>query len=152
MSSYAKNTSVSVEKSKAEIEKTIRRFGAEQFVSGWDRERAYIGFVYKGRKIKLVLDLPPKEDFRYTPSRQNERHPNDVDKHWEQACRQRWRELALLVKAKLVACERNSATFENEFLAYTCLPTGMTVSDWLQPQIENAIENKKMPKLLEAGL
>ncbi|OHB65737.1 MAG: hypothetical protein A2Y76_01540 [Planctomycetes bacterium RBG_13_60_9] len=151
MTRYAENTSVSVEKSRAEIERTLQRYGAEKFVSGWDQTTATIGFVFRGRAFKLSLELPDKADFRLTPAGKYERHPDDALRAWEKACRENWRALCLLVKAKLVAVEQGVATLENEFLAYTCLPSGQTVSDWLQPQIERAIETKRMPVALLPG-
>lgn len=38
MSRYAENTSVSSDRSRAEIEQILARYGAEQFMYGWDRE------------------------------------------------------------------------------------------------------------------
>lgn len=42
MGNYAADTSVSVEKSRAEIERILQRWGAEQFVYGWNREQAVV--------------------------------------------------------------------------------------------------------------
>jgi hypothetical protein len=36
VSKFAENTSVSAERSRAEIEKTLRRYGADQFMYGWE--------------------------------------------------------------------------------------------------------------------
>ena len=147
MAKYAKETTVSVAKSKQEIEKILQRYDAQQFISGWDKERAYVGFVLNNRAIKIALELPPKENFCETPTGLL-RSPETATKHWEQACRQRWRALALVIKAKLEAVDSGIATIENEFLAYTCLPSGETVSQWLQPQMTKVISDEEMPKLL----
>lgn len=148
MRDYADGTSVSVEKSRAEIESTLRRFGAEQFLSGWDRAMAFIAFSYHGRQIRMTLMLPNREAFARTPQRRNQRTTAEIDRHWEQACRENWRCLALMVKAKLVAVEKGIATLENEFLAYTVIPGGGTVAQWLQPQIQTMIQSGQMPKAL----
>ncbi len=150
MTRYASNTSVSVSKSKAEIENILQRYGASQFISGWTQKNAFIGFVINKRHIKLMVVLPPREDFAMTPAGKRKRAEQDILKAWEQACRQRWRALALVIKAKLEAVECGIATFENEFLAYTCLPGGKgeTIGQILQPQIEEAITTGQMPKLL----
>ena len=66
---------------------------------------------------------------------------------WEQACRQRWRALVLMVKGKLEGIECGIATIENEFLAYACLPNGQTVGQWIQPQMKKVLKGD-MPKLL----
>jgi len=144
---YAKNTQVSVEKSKAELERILQRYGAQQFLSGWDQEEAHIGFVINNKAYKFSLILPPKSDFKMTPSGQRERTKEKMLEAWEQACRQRWRALALMLKGKLEGIECNIATVENEFLAYACLPNGQTVGEWLQPQMEKVMEGN-MPKLL----
>ena len=67
---------------------------------------------------------------------------------WQQACRQRWRALALVIKAKLEAVETGIATFEQEFLAYIVLPNGQSVGDTAIPAIEAAAAGKDLPPLL----
>lgn len=42
---YAEKTSVSIGKTKAEIEELIQKAGAEQFVSGYKENMAVIGFT-----------------------------------------------------------------------------------------------------------
>lgn len=144
---YAENTNVSVEKSKCELERILRRYGAQQFLAGWDQEQAYVGFAINNRAYKINLPLPPKSDFKMTPSGKWERTKEKMMEAWEQACRQRWRALLLMVKGKLEGIECGAAKIENEFLAYTCLPNGETVGQWLQPQMDKVMEGN-MPKLL----
>jgi len=150
MPRYAENTSVSVEKSKAEIEKILQRYGADQFMHGWDQERAMVIFHMCERQIRFILPLPDKNsnEFRYTPSKRKARSDDEALKAWEQACRQRWRALALAVKAKLEAVETGITTFEEEFMAHIMLPNGSTVGEYMIPQIQVAYETKSMTKLL----
>lgn len=150
MPRYAENTSVSVEKSKAEIERILQRYGADQFISGWDQETAYIGFRMAARMVKFTLPLPPKDsdEFLKTPGRRTKRSPHKAIAAWEQACRQKWRALALVIKAKLEAVEAGITEFEDEFLAHILLPNGQTAGEFLKPQIDIAYETKAMPKLL----
>lgn len=150
MSKYAATTSVSSEASRSEIERTLTRYGASGFAYGWQNENAVVMFEMQNRRIKFVLPLPDKtsREFTHTEHRHNKRHPDDALKSWEQACRQKWRALALVIKAKLEAVESQVSMFEDEFLANIVLPNGSTVGGWLQPQIENAYKNKKMPPLL----
>lgn len=58
---YAEKTSVSVAKSKADIEELIRKAGAGQFVSGYKENIAVIGFSLSDRQIRFVLPLPDKQ-------------------------------------------------------------------------------------------
>lgn len=149
--SYAQNTTVPVEKSRNEIERTISRYGADQFVYGWaEGGNALVGFRYRNRQIKFVLALPAKADFQLTEVKREPRSAAAIEKAWEQACRQRWRALALVVKAKLEAVESGIVSFEDEFLAQTVLPSGETASEWMQPQVERAIETGVMPAMLPA--
>ena len=64
------------------------------------------------------------------------------------ACRQTWRALALVVKAKLEAVDAGITVFEEEFLAHIVLPDGRTVGQFTLPQVESAYLTGKMPKLL----
>ena len=150
MSRFAENTSVSVEKSKAEIERVLQRYGAEQFIHGWDQHNAYIGFRMEQRQIKFVIPLPTKGApvFTKTPERRMTRTADGALAAWEQACRQRWRALALVIKAKLEAVESGITEFEDEFLAHIVLPNGETAGEFLRPQIAMAYERKEMPKML----
>ena len=67
---------------------------------------------------------------------------------WEQACRQRWRALALVIKAKLEAVESGITTFEDEFLAHIVMPDGQTVATHIKPRIAEAYEGGRMLALM----
>lgn len=151
---YAKNTGVSVEKSKVEIERTLVRYGAEQFVSGWAKDKAMIAFQMSGKQIKFLLPLPNPgdEEFKYTHARKYSRTNDGRLKAWEQACRQRWRALALCIKAKLEAVECGITTFEEEFLPHFVVPGshGQTVGDLMIPQLEQSyLSGSPLPALIE---
>ena len=147
---YASNTSVNSSQSRAEIERTLVRYGASSFMYGWDQEHAIIAFEMNDRRIKFLLPMPSKEEFRRTPSKRQLRSPAAVEKAYEQAVKQRWRALALVIKAKLEAVESGISVFENEFLAQIVLPNGGTVGDFMIPQIATAYESGAMPPLLPA--
>ncbi len=150
MSQYAANTSVSGEKSRGEIERTLTKYGATQFMYGWDERSCHIGFRLNGKMVQLTLQMPDKNDdeFRLTPSGKHERAADAQLKAWEQATRQRWRALALVVKAKLETVESQISTFEEEFLAHIMLPNGQTAGSFMLPQIQAAYETGNMPSLL----
>ncbi len=154
---YAKSTRVSVAKSKEEIERTLVRYGADQFLYGADHEEnfAIVGFRYEQRQIKMRLPMPERGEFfglhHDSIGREYYRSEDAAEKLYEKAQRQRWRALTLVIKAKLEAIESGIATFEDEFLAYTVLPGGQTVGEWAAPQLDKAMSNGKVPKLLPAG-
>lgn len=149
MSRYASGTSVPVDRSKAEIEKTLERYGADQFAYGSTSGSAMIGFRVHGRSVRMTLTLPKRDapDFRRT-DQGRARSESAGQVLYEQAVRQRWRALALVVKAKLEAVESGIATFDDEWLAYMVLPGGRTVSETIAPQLELAYAEGSPPKLL----
>lgn len=148
MSRYAANTSVSVSNSKAEIERLVERYGAGQFMSGWSAEQAVIAFLMEGRQVKFILPMPARDERRFTHHSKGTRAPDAALKEWEQACRQRWRALALVIKAKLEAVESGISVFEDEFMANIVLPGGKTVSEEVRPLIASAYTTGKVQPLL----
>lgn len=149
MTRYAKDTSVSVSTSKAEIERIIERYGAAQFMSGWSEDRAIIGFAMDGRQVRFILEMPRRdsEDFVVTPTGKD-RSEAAAHKAWEQACRQRWRALSLVIKAKLEAVESGISVFEDEFMANIVMPGGRTVSEEIRPLIAEAYKTGRPTPLL----
>lgn len=146
---YAERTGVSTEKSKAEIERTLIRYGACKFASAWSDEKAMIQFEMNNRMVRFTLPVPSKDDpnFLLTPTGRD-RSPDAAFREWEQSCRQRWRALALAIKAKLEAVEAGITIFDEEFLAHIVLPTGETVGEFMLPQIDSVYLTGDGPKLL----
>lgn len=149
---YATQTGVSVEKSKAELERTLSRYGATQFMTAWDASgQAVVAFLMSRRMVQFRMNLPPVSDFEKTPGGRRRRKASDQQRAHEQACRSYWRAFNLVVKAKLEAVEAGISTFEEEFLAHIMLPDGSTVGPWMAPQLEVAYTKHKMPRLLPGG-
>lgn len=151
---YAEQTTVSVERSRAEIERTVAAYGASSFASGWkDDGTAVVQFIAHGRRVRFILRTPDPRDQAYTHYRHSSgkmlpRDPGTARKFWEQACRSRWRALHLCIKAKLESVESGITTFETEFLPYTVMPDGRTVDEHVQPAISQAYESGRVPPLL----
>ena len=144
---YAADTKVSSESSRAEIERTLVRYGASAFAYGWDHDeaRARIQFRIVGRFVRMTLPLPDYNDFWKTPERGLTRSEAAQKAAYEQAVRQRWRALALVVKAKLEAVDAGISTIEREFLADVLLPDGTTLGEWSAPALEAAYASGRMP-------
>ncbi len=154
MTRYAQHTDVSSDRSRAEIERTLARYGATTFTYGWTQGRAAIGFVKDGRQIRFVLPLPDRDarEFTHTPTRGTPRSTAEAERQYDQAVRQRWRALALMVKAKLEAVDAGIVTFEAEFLPHTVLPSGMTVFEEIGPAVERAYDTGQVaPLQIEGG-
>ena len=152
MTRYAATTAVSSAKSRAEIEHVLTRYGADGFMYGWADNSAVVAFRMNNRHVKFILPLPDRNDreFTHTPERETERRPDQIEAVYEQAVRQRWRALALVIKAKLEAVESGITEFDEEFMAHILLPDGKRVGDHMEPQIVAAYETGKMPPLLPA--
>ncbi len=149
MIKYAANTSVSSNKSRDEIERTLTKYGANSFMYAWEGNSAVIGFRMQHKMVRLMLRMPHLSDreFITTPTGRQRSASTAVLAH-QQAIRQRWRSLSLVVKAKLEAVESGITTFEEEFLAHILLPDNTTAGDYLLPQIEKVYETGEMPAML----
>jgi hypothetical protein len=145
---FARDTTVSVERSKGEIERILTRYDATEFASGWKSERAMMQFRMNERVIRFVLPLPSKEDFRATPSSRRTRNENATLQAWEQGCRHRWRALLLSIKAKLESAESGIEEFETAFMGQIVMPNGQTMAEIALPQIAIAYKSGKMPALM----
>jgi hypothetical protein len=138
MSRFASNTSVSVGKTKAELEALLSAHKAEGFAYASQENRACIAFQLRAKQVKIILPLPTSADpdIRRTPVGRA-RTPAQIKQQLEQETRRRWRALLLVVKAKLEAVQTGISTFEHEFLAYIVVPGGGTVGDTVIPQLES---------------
>jgi len=151
MSKYAEGTSVDTGRSRIELEKLLRRFGADQFAYAWDESggREMLGFRIANRQVRIDLPMPDIDDpeFRLTPTGQV-RSTSAARDRYDQEVRRRWRSLVLIVKAKLTAVADGISTIEREFLADLVIADGRTLSQWLEPQLEDAYNRGEIPALL----
>jgi len=126
---YAARTQVPEAQSRTEIERTLRKYGADRFMYFSEPGRAIIIFEAANRRIKFALPLP-------TDAR-----------NVEQVHRQRWRALLLCVKSKLESVESGIESFEQAFLAHVVLPNGETVGDEIAPRIDKIYQGEMLPLL-----
>lgn len=149
---YAQATNVSADRSKAEIERLLARYGADQFMSGWKRDYAVISFHVQNKIVKFILPFPDRSDqaitHRRTRSGWAPRRDKMVDKVYEQEIRRRWRAFGLVIKAKLEAVESGITSFETEFMPHFVMPDGKTVAEHVLPRIEQAYQTGNVPKML----
>lgn len=111
---YAERTSVSILKSKGDIERLVKKYGADAFAVMERAGQAQVAFSLAKRNILFRMMVPE--------------HPQEE--------RSIWRALLLTIKGKLESAERGIETFEDAFLANIVLPDGRTVSDITRPTIE----------------
>lgn len=127
MARYAERTKVPVSSSRAEVERLLQRYGADQFLYAAESGRAMVGFRMQERQIRITINVPaddPQEE------------------------RRMWRALVLALKSKLESVESGIETFDEAFLAHVVTPDGTTVGEWAKEQIKVMYERGSMPKLL----
>lgn len=149
MGRYASDTTVSAERSIDEIRSTLRKYGADAFTYG---ERslppaAFLEFEMQDRRVRFVISLPELRSFRLTETGR-ERTAQSARTEWEKAIRQRWRALALIVKAKLVAVEDGVVEFEQEFALHFVMADGQTVYEHLRPMLPEICNVQQLPQLM----
>lgn len=135
---YAAGTKVPIEQSKAEVERLLRKHGATQIGSAYDEEAllAVVAFTLEGLRYRIEVPMPapikPNEvrKLAKSPARwssmDDARRLDWCARYHDQECRERWRGLLLLVKAKLEIVRMKVSTFEKEFLADLVLPNNAT--------------------------
>lgn len=122
---YAEKTKVPVSQSKGDIEKLVKKYGAESFGILERQGRAQIVFSLMERNIMFRMVLP-----------------EDLQKE-----RSMWRAMLLTIKGKLESAERGIETFEDAFLANIVMPDGRTVSETTLPAIESSYQGNDVPLL-----
>lgn len=153
--SYAEDTEVPVEKSRAEIERLLTRYGADRFMVGSDQRQAILAFSVRGKMVQFTLPLPDRNASQFKMTSHNpprRRSESQAWAAWEQVCRSRWRALRLCIQAKLEAVEVGITTFESEFLAHFVVPGGGTVGDLVIPQLEEMQKLGQAPKFPLLGM
>lgn len=129
---YAKQTKVPIDKTRIEIERLVRKYGAKGFASAWQEGlsgegAARVEFLAHDRRIRLTVHVPANE----------------------QQARGKWRVLLLMVKAKLVAVDAKVVTFEEAFFADIVMPdTNKTVWETAREPVALAYKGGGDVKLL----
>lgn len=154
MSRFASRTGVSIDRSEAEIKKTLQRYGADDIVTGQSARqgKAFVQFWFRKLHVQVDIPLPTidEERFQLTDTGK-ERSENQIQAEYEKACRQQWRVLLLLIKANLEAVENKIMEPQQAFLPWLMLPNGQTVIKAVEPGLKRWIESGEQPKLLTFG-
>jgi hypothetical protein len=133
---YARGTTVSVEHTRADVERLLAKHGATKRMVFADDEKstASIGFAIRGAHYRIDLPLPERKKFR------------DGKRH-EQACRERWRLVLLALKSKLELVSLGGSTIEREFMADLVLENGRTLHQELPELIRRGLVGDAPPML-----
>jgi hypothetical protein len=145
---YAEGTEVPVDRTRAELESLLAKHGATQTVVYRDTQPPLRGrIIFRISERMVRLDVIPKLP-AVAPRRR-------MREDWrvaalQQAERESWRRLLLVVKAKLEMIADEVSTIEREFLADILLPDSSTVYETLRDKLDGVYTSGKVPPLLPA--
>lgn len=161
---FAENTKVAPEKSRGELEALLRKHGATQTVFATDDEasRLIVAFTLQRRQVRMVFpfvrpetiseawkaryhharavppQLPPMpQRYGFMSGQQREAKVIEEATQLERA---RWRQILLVIKAKLEVVSMGLSSAEREFLADISLPSGQTVHEAFAAHLERAYQ------------
>jgi hypothetical protein len=126
MARYAATTRVPVDRSRAEVQRVLRRYGATRIAEAWAPGAAAVQFEIGGLVARIEVPMPTSIQIAADLRR---KRPTDaaLRRAVTQAERQRWRAFVLLLKAKLESVALGVVTFEREFMPHLMLENGTTV-------------------------
>lgn len=125
---YADRTKVPVSHSQAEIQRLLKRYGADQFGFFSSPQKFIAGFAAHGRQVRFIIPIPKDGD--------------DAEE------RRLWRCLVLVIKGKLESVETGIETFEDAFLANIVTPDGRLVGEIIRSELAIAYERGQQPPAL----
>jgi len=130
-----------------EIERTLTRYGAAEFIYGARPDQAVVQFRFSKRIVRFNLPFKGWQHFK-TSDKGRTRRDGAARTAWDQDVRRRFRALSLVLKAKLEAVETGITTFEEEFYAHVLLPNGKTVYEETRKKVAMAYETGTVPMAL----
>ena len=154
---YAHGTVTPADRSIAEIQKLVKQHGARS----WRYEEcdedsttvARIGFVLGGWPLRFTVRQPTVTQFLLTPTGLV-RTPASMASLRDGEERRRWREVLLLIKAKLVAIDAGVVEARSEWLPHLVLDNDETLGEYVIPrlaQLQGAAQGRgHVPLLLPA--
>lgn len=148
---YARNTSVTPERSRAEIEQLVKRYGATAFAYAEQDGTYALIFTLKERRIRFVMRVPALETFAVTATGRRRSRDAQMTEQTSYLA-SLWRSLVLTIKAKMESVSAGIETFDEAFMPHIVMPDGKTISEHLLPQIEHAYLSGEMPPLLSSGM
>jgi hypothetical protein len=133
MKRYAEGTTVTVASSRGEITGILAKHGCDRMAWGTEPTGDTLQFTLGGHLFRFKIGKPTAEEMRKRDGGDYS-YPHNVD--WaakaDAEWRRRWRAHVLLIKAKLEFIEGGDTTLEREFLPYTVLKSGQTISELLE--------------------
>lgn len=124
---YAAKTRIDPMTTQFDIQRLLKKYGADRFAYFTEPSNAVIVFEAQDRRLKFSLPLPDGSKANH-----------------EQKTRGLWRSLLLCIKAKLEGVAVGIETFEEAFLAHVVMPDGKTVGEHVLPTVSHAYKTGLM--------
>ena len=157
MSPYADGTTVTVEKSIAEVRRMLAANGATHYAYGSSPNGEVVQFAVDGRFYRfdvsavdakaMKADFLAENESAWNVKTRADRIAWDIRAQAEH--RRRWRARVLWLKALLEFMDE--VPLEQSLLANLVLPDGSTFGGWAADQIDAMYDGGKMPPLLTSG-
>lgn len=153
---YASDTSVPVSKSRGEIEKLLRVWGAQQmqWSDDFDGGKAMLRFLWDNEgtqfMARFTVNVPTSEEIKKESvhATSGKFLQAKYDKAMERRGMVEHRELALLLKAIFVAVDAGLITAEQVFLPFLEDQYGITVSERVLPGLSKILQRGGTKNLL----
>jgi hypothetical protein len=147
MPPYAQNTTVPVDRSRAEIERLLKSRGVLEMASGFTETEFTIAWQLDGFRYRITMPLPDRSQFVRTPK--GKRRTSDVvESEREKESRRRFRAVLLLMKALFEAVDSGVLTNRQAFNPWLMLPGGQNVTEWVDDNAENVYRSGVIPPLM----
>jgi hypothetical protein len=144
---YATNSSVPVERSKAQIRGYLAQAGADGFGDVEQQGKVAMAFVIDGHRYQITFTLPAFSQFQQTPSGRD-RCQREALAHHDRAVRSYWRTILLIIKANCEAIALGVMTARQAFGSMLVLGDGhTTVGEAVWARIESGELPKALPLL-----
>lgn len=133
---FAKGTTVEVERSRSEIERLLKKkYNVVEISTATTDIMAMLQFKMHHRTVRFVVDMPGRDwavnkvmaGKRCRYYRSQDIPTSLTSQLLDAEHRRRWRCLLLAIKAKLVVVDSGIATFEEEFLSRIVVQNGQTL-------------------------
>lgn len=146
MSGYAKNTSVTIDRSMNQIRVALQKEGADGVAIAETKEKAVVQFVFESTPYKFVITYPTfNDDFiKYTGTGKKRTIPQ-MELESEKEKRRLWRAMGLYIKAAIEAHTNGLIDLKRSMMGNIMLPSGHTMYEKLEGNFDQI---KMNPSLL----
>lgn len=149
---FAAGTTVSVEKSQAEIRELLRKYGVpvdDHYFAGVREGNIFVTFRVDAIYYRLELPLAKAEDARFAKFAGRAAKPNERQQMADQHAREQWRALLLVTKGLVVSIDAG-LPLKQAFVGQMLLPSNQTVQQAMPQAIQTIYDTGKPPESLLA--